>query len=184
MDPTINSNLNVSNDEVIILGEYIVEKIICKKKIKGKWKYQIKWDGYPYEECTWEPIENLEGVKELVCEFEKKYENKNDTFDIIDNMGKIESSIRDNETIRIPIPIPISEANEKETEFDVDHAEPLKILKCKIVNGADVEFICHVEWKLTIGSIISCWISSKLLETKFPKFWIQFLYSRIKFPVM
>ena len=52
---------------------YKVEKIIGKKKIKGKIYYKVKWLGYPEEESTWEPRTNLiEDVPDLVKEYENK----------------------------------------------------------------------------------------------------------------
>lgn len=56
--------------------EYIVEKILEKKKYKNVWKYKVKWEGYSYDETTWEPIENLEKCKHMVEEFEEQLEAK------------------------------------------------------------------------------------------------------------
>ena len=52
--------------------EYPVEKIIGKRTIKGKVEYKVKWDGYPMDQCTWEPLRNLENVREMVEEYENK----------------------------------------------------------------------------------------------------------------
>lgn len=60
----------------ILEEEYIVEKILDKKKINGVWKYKVKWEGYSEEECTWEPKENLRNVKYLIDEFEGKPNDK------------------------------------------------------------------------------------------------------------
>lgn len=50
---------------------YIVEQILKKKKTsEGKIKYFIKWQGFPPEESTWEPEENLAGIKNMIQEFE------------------------------------------------------------------------------------------------------------------
>ena len=57
---------------------YDVEKILDKKRIRGKYRYLIKWKGYPMEQCTWEPISNLENVKSMVDEFESKNEEINE----------------------------------------------------------------------------------------------------------
>lgn len=60
-------------DKVKVLEEeYIVEKILDKKKVGSAWKYKVKWEGYSEEECTWEPRENLRNVKYLIDEFEAK----------------------------------------------------------------------------------------------------------------
>ena len=41
-------------------GEYEVEKIVSHKKRKdGKMVYLVKWQGYSYEECTWEPAKHF-----------------------------------------------------------------------------------------------------------------------------
>lgn len=58
----------------IYLVEAIREKII---DIDGITKYQIKWEGYPEEQNTWEPIENLRNIMNMVEEFEKNELAKN-----------------------------------------------------------------------------------------------------------
>lgn len=44
-----------------------------QKLIRGKRHYQIKWLGYPHEENTWEPIEHLTTVPEMLKVFEKEW---------------------------------------------------------------------------------------------------------------
>jgi len=60
---------------VIIEGEeeYEVEKILNKKKFRGKDRYLVWWKGYTVEEDTWEPKENLGNAEDLVKEFEEVY---------------------------------------------------------------------------------------------------------------
>jgi len=60
---------------VIIKGkeEYKVEKILNKKKFRGRDRYLVQWKGYTAEEDTWEPRENLRNVEDLVIEFEEEY---------------------------------------------------------------------------------------------------------------
>lgn len=48
---------------------YIIERILDRKKIKNKLMYKIKWEGYPMDQCTWEPIENLKTAIEFVEEY-------------------------------------------------------------------------------------------------------------------
>ena len=36
----------------------------------------IKWLGYPHEENTWEPIEHLDQVTDMLKDFEKDWDNK------------------------------------------------------------------------------------------------------------
>jgi hypothetical protein len=55
---------------------YEVEYIIDKKIEFGLVKYLIKWKDWPVEESTWEPVENLKGVRGLIIEFEKEFKKR------------------------------------------------------------------------------------------------------------
>ena len=57
---------------------YNIEKILDRRKINGKFEYKIKWEGYPMNQSTWEPMENLITAKELVDEYDKQYPFTND----------------------------------------------------------------------------------------------------------
>ena len=65
-----NIDINKFEDYEVLDQEYIVEKILEKKKMNGIWKYKVKWENYSEEECTWEPKDNLKNVKYLIQEFE------------------------------------------------------------------------------------------------------------------
>ena len=58
---------------------YYIERILDKRKVNGKPEYKIKWEGYPLNQSTWEPLENLQTAMELVREFDKNHDllNKN-----------------------------------------------------------------------------------------------------------
>ena len=60
---------------VIIEGEeeWEVERILNKRKVRGKDKYLVCWKGFMAESDTWEGKENLENAKEAIEEFEKEY---------------------------------------------------------------------------------------------------------------
>jgi len=60
---------------VIIEGEeeWEVERILNKRKVRGKDKYLVRWKGFTAELDTWEERENLENAKEAIEEFEKEY---------------------------------------------------------------------------------------------------------------
>jgi len=56
--------------------EFKVEKILNKRTVRGKEKFLVRWKGYTAEEDTWKNKENLGNAKELVEEFERKYEEE------------------------------------------------------------------------------------------------------------
>jgi len=60
---------------VIIEGEeeWEVERILNKRKVRGKDKYLVHWKGFTAESDTWEGRKNLENAKEAIEEFKKEY---------------------------------------------------------------------------------------------------------------
>lgn len=57
------------NEAVLDEEEYVVEKIVDKRKVRGKVQYLLKWRGYDESQNTWEPYENLD-CEDLVKAFE------------------------------------------------------------------------------------------------------------------
>ena len=53
-----------------------MEKILNKRTVRGKEKFLVRWKEYMVEEDTWENRKNLGNTKELVEEFERKYEEE------------------------------------------------------------------------------------------------------------
>jgi len=60
---------------VIVEGEeeFKVEKILNKRKTRGKDKFLVRWKGYTAEVDTWEDRGNLKNAGKLVEEFEREY---------------------------------------------------------------------------------------------------------------
>jgi hypothetical protein len=45
------------------LNQYIVERIIGKREVGKITQYCIKWEGFPIEQATWEPLEHLTRIR-------------------------------------------------------------------------------------------------------------------------
>jgi hypothetical protein len=71
--------------------EYIVEKILEKKKFRNEFKYKVKWLGYPESQSTWEPKEHLSKCVELIEEYEKS-QNQNQTHNQNQNKSPLSSN--------------------------------------------------------------------------------------------
>jgi chromobox protein 1/chromobox protein 3 len=54
------------------MATYKVERILDKQIKDGDLLYKIKWAGWPEEESTWEPLDNLKNILYMVNDFEAK----------------------------------------------------------------------------------------------------------------
>ena len=54
---------------------YEVEAILDTRLHYGKVQYEVKWQGYPSSENTWEYPDNVEGSSRLVKQFHKDHPN-------------------------------------------------------------------------------------------------------------
>lgn len=53
--------------------EYVVEKIISHKIVKGQLVFEVKWQGYEEEaDRTWEPEDNMDGAIDVLNEYFEK----------------------------------------------------------------------------------------------------------------
>lgn len=65
----------ISNIKATVLCDelYNVEKIVDKKKVGKKILYHVKWEGFPTSQNTWEPLNNLKNVKDIVKRYEREF---------------------------------------------------------------------------------------------------------------
>ena len=53
--------------------EYEVETILDAKVIRRKFKYLVKWKGYPDSENSWEPLDNIKNASKAIAQFHQKH---------------------------------------------------------------------------------------------------------------
>ena len=71
----VNGQRREAPQPVVVEGEeeWKVEKILNKRKIRGKDKFLVRWKGFMAEGDTWESRENLQNAGDLLREFEEEY---------------------------------------------------------------------------------------------------------------
>ena len=55
---------------------YLVEQIAERKPAGRGFRYKIKWQGWPESESSWEPPSNLQNVREMVEQFNRRCEEQ------------------------------------------------------------------------------------------------------------
>lgn len=53
--------------------EFEVEYIKDSRLWRGKLQYLVKWKGYPQEESTWEPLDNVKNAPQLIKDFHSRH---------------------------------------------------------------------------------------------------------------
>ena len=171
---------------------YTIEKILDRRKIRDKYQYKIKWEGYPMTQCTWEPIENLKNALYLVEEFNKNHPMKNNKSKNNKDL-KVLNKKRNNEQKEENINAPKEENNiqnnniqEKSPNinennniltFDIDGSLK-KVLTVKKQNEI---LMAVVEKMKENGEMIKAYLSTEDLRKSNPWILLDFYESKIKF---
>ena len=64
-----SDNNNSDDDEGSEEEEWVVERIVKKRVVRGNIEYWVKWEGWPDDQNTWEPEENLTHCPEVTFMF-------------------------------------------------------------------------------------------------------------------
>ena len=75
----VDSQRRETPQPVVIKGEeeWEVEKILNRRRIRGKDKFLVRWKGFTVEGDTWESRENLQNAGDLLREFEEECRRDN-----------------------------------------------------------------------------------------------------------
>ena len=182
---------------------YDVEKIIDRKKIRGKYLYLVKWKGYSMNECTWEPIDNLENVKRIIDEFNSKYKTKEKEKEKVKKIEKnnektnekinIKDIIKKDDKVFLNRKRKNSESSLKSTEVDIEEINEENLLsepfikakesngKILSVNRENGELFALVEKKDKNGKIKTEKLKTKDLKKKNPWILVNYYEANIIF---
>ena len=166
-----NDNNSSENDY------YTVEEIMNRRKKNGKYEYLIKWKGYAGQN-TWEPIQNLQSIKEVIKEYDELYEsinkkNKNRKSFLKQKRIKIKDH-NENKNKNV--------LNKKREGYDFPYIiVDDSIEKIVSVSKKEGELIAEYLKKDTNGNIIRNKMKTKELKKINPWVLINFYESKIKF---
>jgi hypothetical protein len=173
-------------------NEYYVEKVLDKKIENGEVLYLIKWDGWPIENSTWEPLENLDNIKNLI----EKYENEK--ADTKKRLGRPPKTLKDRS---VSSGIKNSQKKEEGKVYKKQLEEPCQDEKSLTVNvitdlgdlipeqvlsvkrDQEQNILCYVNFKERSDGTTqdNSYIPSYILKEKYPKILISYYESKIKF---
>ena len=171
---------------------YTIEKILDRRKIRDKYQYKIKWEGYTMTQCTWEPIENLKNALYLVEEFNKNHpmkNNKSKNNKDLKVLNKKRNSEQKEENINAPKEenniqnnnihekSPNINENNNILTFDIDGSLK-KVLTVKKQNEI---LMAVVEKMKENGEMIKAYLSTEDLRKSNPWILLDFYESKIKF---
>ncbi len=177
---------------------YNIEKILERRKVGNKFEYKIKWEGYPLNQSTWEPMKNLQNAHELIEEFDKTH-----PIDVESETPKKKENTNNNKKKKIEEE-PIKEIkendeelkNQKEVNSENNNDENSKILIFENENSYKVDsklkrvltvknqngkLMAIVEQAGEKGELFKTYIPTEELRKINPWILLQFYESKIKF---
>ncbi|CAF0992213.1 unnamed protein product [Rotaria sordida] len=178
---------NTSGDKQHMLGgdegeEFIVERIVSHRFRNGRKEYLLAWKGYPEEENTWEPQQNLD-CPDLIEEYENRLLQKtrymNNDSSTLKRKSSLDQAPVHNKRGRPPLDRnnyakqqTSSTRIEEASAFDRGY-EAEKILGATDATG---ELMLLVQWKGTSEADL---VPSRICNVKCPQVVIKFYEERL-----
>ena len=188
---------------------YYVEKILDRRKVNDRYEYKIKWEGYPMNQSTWEPLENLRTAMELVEEYDNEHpipkkligkKRKSVKKEVIkDTTEKKENQIQEVQEKKEEIGQP-KEEEEQNKNINLDENRPIYAInnqmpeenvrkyivdttleKVSTVRKRDNKLMAVVKKKKTNGDYEEVEIETFKLRNENPWILLDFYESKIKF---
>ncbi|CAG4972730.1 unnamed protein product [Colias eurytheme] len=162
--------------------EYVVEKVLNKRTVKGKVQYLLKWKGYKEEESTWEPEENLD-CEELIKAFEdsRKEKEKEKTKKTEERGKKRPRESSEDSSVRKGRATSVSSADDSRKEKKDDKAKSgfdrgLKAEKIIGASDATGELMFLIKWADSDEAEL---VPAKVANVKCPQQVIAFYEERL-----
>lgn len=150
---------------------YNVEEILAKRNRNKKREYKVKWEGYPLDQSTWEPIEHLKSVLPLVQDFEKKNSRKEEKKLLNHKKHRDKSNAKEQSPT-----VPLIEKNAN----ILKNIDKLIIKDVLTVTVFDAELHGEIQYSEE-GKMRKAWVSTKLLKKAVPQLLIDYYEKQIIF---
>ncbi len=158
---------------------YKIEKILDKTLKDGRILYKVKWAGWPLDDSTWEPLENMTSCVTLINEYEKKNLSIDENRNLRKN--KLDNAIPENSLTHNKQFSPHVDETEEFVSGKIECDIPKSILSARLFEKTEV--ICLVEWKKRYDGSqpLQSYVSNKILRVKYPKLLIEYYEYKIKY---
>lgn len=136
--------------------EFFVQSILDKRiNLHGQVEYLIQWEGFPIEDSTWEPMDNVACIQDMIDQYEKKINRER------------EKANKENDLIQM-------------TRETLNDCIPSKILSVKLHKNS---ILCFCEFEEASNGITQdpCYIPSRVLRDICPKVLVDYYESKIWF---
>nr|AMR36255.1 HP1D2B [Drosophila prostipennis] len=78
-------------------AEYEVEKLMAHSYLRGRKQFLVKWKGYPIDQCTWEPMEEMQNCLAALIDYDEE-----DFIKIMKNTKEAQAKIKQKEEPKQP----------------------------------------------------------------------------------